>query len=141
MRYPFRFKGNSSLFDGTPILVAEDDVLQALDLVEALQAAGASVIGPVGDLSHALELAREGACRAAILDFRLGSEDATSVGNELDRQQTPFVIHTGYDCRDMLPGQWRGCRLVQKPANIERLVYTVAALVRWQRLIARRRKH
>jgi DNA-binding NtrC family response regulator len=121
-----------TLLKGIPILLVEDDAVQALDMAESLKDAGAIVIGPVANLSDAIAMARQGGCHAAILDFRLGSGDSIPIGQELYRRQTPFIIHTGYDCADMLPAQWRGCRLISKPADIGRLIRAVAALLRWK---------
>jgi DNA-binding response OmpR family regulator len=122
----------STILKGVPILVVEDDLIQALDLAESLREGGASVVGPVCDPNEAVRLARENGCRAAVLDFQLGSRNTAQIALELQRQQTPFVIHTGYHCAELLPFHWPGCRVVAKPADIPRLVRTVAALVRWK---------
>ncbi len=136
MRHPILLKETPILLKGAPVLVAEDDLLQALDIAESLKEAGATVIGPVSRLDDALLLVRRGKCSAAILDFRLGDANIIPLGQELFRRNIPFVIHTGYDCTGVLPGQWRGCKLIWKPANIRYLVQTVAALVRWTRCLA-----
>jgi DNA-binding response OmpR family regulator len=139
LRHSSLIRVSPFLLRGTPVLVAEDDLLQAMDIGASLKEAGASVIGPVFDVNEAVALARLGLCGAAVLDFRFGSADAIPLGQELQRRRTPFVIHTGYDCRNMLPRQWLGCKVVQKPADMASLVHTVAALVRWRRLYARRK--
>ena len=132
---------HGTLLEGTPILVVEDDTIQALDIAETLKEAGASIIGPVADLEEAVSIARSGRCGAAVLDFCLRGGDTIALGQELHRRQTPFVIHTGYDCLGMLPPQWQGCQLVSKPADSVKLVHTVAALLRWRRLMERRVRH
>jgi DNA-binding response OmpR family regulator len=128
----------STLLKGAPILVVEDDLVQALDLAESLREAGACVLGPVSDLNEAVRLARAGNCRGAILDFQLGSSNAVQIAHELESLETPFVVYTGYHCADQMPSHWWGCRLVSKPANMARLVRTLAALMRCKRLFARK---
>ena len=117
-----------------PVLVVEDDAVQALDVMEMLKEAGASVIGPVASMEAAIAAVRAKSCAAAIIDFRLGDFNAIPLGEELHRQQIPFVIYTGYDCLGVLPRHWEGCRVVVKPAAAGELVRTVAALVRWRQM-------
>jgi DNA-binding NtrC family response regulator len=131
--------GHSISLKGAPILLVEDDALQALDLAFSLKEAGAIVIGPLANPSDAIPVAREGNCLAAIMDFRLGTSDAIELGEELYRHDTPFIIHTGYDCADMLPEQWRGCKVISKPADIDHLIRTISALLRWKALTQARR--
>jgi DNA-binding response OmpR family regulator len=129
---------HSTILKGAPILVVEDDLIQALDLAESLKEAGASVLGPTSNLDEAVRVAQGGHCRGAILDFRLGARDAMPIAHEFQRCQIPFVIHSGYQCADQVPADWLGCKLVSKPANIPKLIRTMAALMRWRRLLAGR---
>jgi DNA-binding NtrC family response regulator len=122
------------ILQGKPILVVEDDALQGLDLAEILKEAGACVIGPISSSEEAIGLVRRRACSAAIIDFRLRQFNAIPIGQELYEQEIPFIIHTGYDCLGVLPPHWRGCRVIVKPAGVNELVWTIAALVRWRRM-------
>ena len=115
--------------------MVEDDMLQALDIATSLEDAGACVIGPILDLDEAIRTVQITPCRAAVLDFRLDRRNTIPLGEELHQRGTPFIIHTGYDCREMLPAQWHGCWVVPKPANIPDLIRAVAALARGKGLL------
>lgn len=117
---------------GRSILVVEDDAIQAIDLTETLKEAGARVIGPAWNADTAMQLARSNTFSAAVLDYRLCSRNCMSVANELNQRHTPFIILTAYDAWVRLPHSWHGCRLVTKPANMAKLVRTIAALIRWK---------
>jgi hypothetical protein len=71
------------------------------------------------------------------MDFGLKLQNTATLAQELHRRQTPFIIHSGYSEIDRARLPWAGCRLISKPANILKLVKTVAALVRWRRLNVR----
>lgn len=130
--------GQSRPLQGYSILVVEDDPLQALDIAESLGEAGAAIVGPVYDLHEAVRVVRTESADAAVLDFRFGMQNSTDLAQELYRQRTPFVIHTGYHEVPTIVSQWRGCRLIAKPSNIARLIKTLEALMRWKRLRLRR---
>ncbi len=127
----------SNLLQGTPILLVEDDMIQAIDLTNSFTDAGAIVIGPVSTLPEAFELARQDVCRVAVLNYRIGSGNTLPLAEELYRRGTPFVVHTGYSRVDGLPSHWPGCQLIFKPARIPGLIRTVAALERWSRWVGR----
>ena len=105
-------------------------MLQALDIATSLEDAGACVIGPVLDLDEAIRTVQITPCRAAVLNFGLDRRNTIPLGQELYQRGTPFIIYTGYDCREMLPAQWHGYWVVPKPANIPDLVRTVAVVAR-----------
>lgn len=53
------------------ILVVEDEMLIALEIEERLQRLGCEIVGPVGRLERALELARSTALDGALLDVNV----------------------------------------------------------------------
>lgn len=120
-------------FEGMPILVAEDDMLQALDLSNTFQDAGATVLGPATKVDEALDILDRHKCGAALLDFKFGRQTAGPLIDDLYRRRIPFVVHTGYWDIKMLPQKWPGCRVISKPSSIPHLIQTVAKLVRWRR--------
>lgn len=126
--------GKVKILKGMPVLVVEDDQLQALDLAHSLMEAGALVIGPAADVSDANRIIQTRPCRATILDFRLGTADASPLAAELYRRRTPFVIHTAYDPSGIVSPDWTGCKLIPKPSDMANLIKTLAVLLRWQRL-------
>ncbi|MGF1621958.1 MAG: response regulator [Rhodomicrobiaceae bacterium] len=125
---------SNNMLKGRSILLAEDDAMQAVELFDTLSDEGAKAVVSVSELDEALRMAGSHRFDAAILDYRLGGCSVTPLADYLDRMGTPFIIHTGYAHEDAFPGHWRGCRLISKPSAPEKLVLTLAALIRWQRM-------
>ncbi|MGF1622734.1 MAG: hypothetical protein ACFCUR_19240 [Rhodomicrobiaceae bacterium] len=121
---------SNNMLKGRSILLAEDDAMQAVELFDTLADEGATAVVSVSELDEALRMAGSQRFDAAIFDYRLGGNRSTLLAEYLDRQHTPFVIHTGYPLQ--FPCLWRGCRLVPKPSAPTTLVHTLAALIRWQ---------
>jgi len=111
---------------GHSILVLEDEPLVALDIVEGLKGAGASVF-TAHCLRDALVLADYPDLSAAILDFGLSDGDATPVCERLNKRDIPFVLYSGYEHADA--ACHRGVTL-RKPATPSALVETLARLLR-----------
>ena len=83
------------------VLVVEDDMLIALDIVEMLSRSGHEVIGPASGVAEALDILADQPVDAAILDANLGGAMATAIAERLDALQVPFIVATGYGT---LPG-------------------------------------
>ena len=110
------------------ILIVEDEHMIAELLAEILEAAGWQVIGPVGHLTEALDIARNGTFDAAVLDVNLGGQTVYPVAEMLDARNVPFAFVTGCSA-EMLPRQYRERPRLGKPFKIEVLVGTVARLI------------
>jgi PAS domain S-box-containing protein len=83
------------------VLVVEDDMLIALDIVEMLSRYGHDVVGPASGVAEALEVLANQQVDAAVLDANLGGAMATAIAERLDALKVPFVVATGYGT---LPG-------------------------------------
>ena len=81
---------------GCRVLVVEDETMVALMIEETLKEAGCAIIGPTGRLSTALELIRDEAPDAAVLDVSVRDGKTYPVADELLARGIPFVISTGY---------------------------------------------
>jgi CheY-like chemotaxis protein len=79
---------------GARILVVEDEAFIALDLVMAIEDAGAIAVGPAATVAEALELIRFDPPDGAILDVNLPDG---AIGPVLDalRAIAGVVVHTG----------------------------------------------
>jgi CheY-like chemotaxis protein len=73
----------SSPLAGLRILVVEDEVFIAWEIEERLQRLGCEVVGPVGHLEHALQLARSTALDGALLDVNIKGGVVYPVAAEL----------------------------------------------------------
>ncbi|MGB3718763.1 MAG: response regulator [Proteobacteria bacterium] len=113
---------------GLRVLIVEDEPLLAWELELSLAAAGAIVIGPASTLSLGLALADDESLDAAVIDYRLGHEEAVPLAAMLYERGTPFVIHTGHGTN--ADGGWWSAPIVRKPSNPDRIVQILAALVR-----------
>jgi DNA-binding response OmpR family regulator len=111
---------------GRSILVVEDDPIIAMDVVQGLQAAGASV-SAARTLNDALRKVECSSLSAAVLDHALNDGDASRICERLDERNIPFVIYSGYDYVD---GPCSEGEHVRKPVRPEVLVATVANVLR-----------
>lgn len=106
------------------ILVVEDQMLIALAIEDILLDLGCTVIGPVGKLESATQLARTEQLDAAFLDVQLDGQQVFPVAEVLEERHIPFVFVTGTS-EMSLPEKWRRWRRVAKPfvsSDIEHLV-------------------
>jgi DNA-binding response OmpR family regulator len=99
---------------GYRILVVEDEMLIAMDIATALEELGCEVIGPASTLETALQLARDTALDAAILDVTIRGGKSYPVAYELLGQDIPFVLASGYG-NWAIPEALRDCPRLTKP--------------------------
>jgi CheY-like chemotaxis protein len=93
-----------------------------MELTQSLTAAGAQVIGPVGDVDHALALVEAGGIDRALLDINLAGRMVTPVASALSRKSIPFIYLTGYQEPDV-----DGGLVLRKPANVAALLGALAS--------------
>ena len=110
------------------ILVIEDEFLVAVHIDFILVQEGHEVIGPVGTLDEALQLANDEALDCALLDVNLDGGGVDDVAAILDRRGVPFIFVTGYG-RDNLPQNFREAVIVDKPFQDQDLLREVQRLV------------
>lgn len=78
------------------VLVVEDSYVIACNVRQMLEDLGCRVLGPVSSVDAAMRVLDEGGCNAAILDINLGLETSAPVAERLERDQTPFILVSGY---------------------------------------------
>lgn len=113
---------------GRKVLILEDDYYLATDLQQALESAGATVIGPCPDAPDALRLMSEESPDCAILDVNLGDGPSYAVPRELARQGVPFAFVTGYD-RNVIPQEFSEAERLEKPVGPRKIASVAARLV------------
>lgn len=112
------------------ILVVEDEYLLATELCLELKAAGAVIIGPVSNLTRALEVvAHTQDIHGAMLDINLGGELTYPVAERLQAREVAMVFMTGYDS-SMIPLRFRETPLCEKPMGIPHIIRTMAEALR-----------
>lgn len=118
------------LLQDTRILVAEDEILIALDLEAALREAGADVAGPYATLAAALNGAEDDQLSAAVLDVRLGRDTTQTLAARLYGRGVPFLFYSG----QLLPASMRASHphavLLPKPIGHTVLIDAMARLIR-----------
>lgn len=112
---------------GRRILVVEDEYVLAQLVCDALEAAGAVVLGPVARVQRALELiTRETAgLDAAILDIDLGGERSYAIADTLAGRGVRFVFTTGY-AADAIAAPYEAYPRLEKPYDTADLLAALA---------------
>jgi CheY-like chemotaxis protein len=111
---------------GRSILVVEDNPIIAMDVVQGLRDAGASV-SEARTLSDALCKVECPVLSAAVLDHALDGDDASQICDRLDQRNIPFVVYSGYD---HVEGPCSEGEHVRKPVSPPVLVDAVVNLFR-----------
>jgi CheY-like chemotaxis protein len=100
------------------ILVVEDEPAIALCLHGIIHGLGCTGIGPVGRLATAMDLARNEAIDAALLDVNLGNGDFVyPVARALEARGIPFAFVTAYPS-SALDGAFCQHAVVNKPFRL-----------------------
>ena len=85
------------------VLVAEDEALIRMDLVEMLQEEGYLVVGEAGDGASAVRLAHELSPELVILDVKMPVLDGLSAAEQIVAARiAPVVILTAFSQRDLV---------------------------------------
>ena len=107
---------------GLRVLIAEDQYVLADDLQDGLRAAGAQVVGPVGSVEEALDLASANeALDGALLDVNLRGEMVYPVADVLLERRIRIVFVTGYD-QEFLPQRYAEVTRCVKPLRANDVV-------------------
>jgi DNA-binding response OmpR family regulator len=116
----------TAVLTGRAVLIVEDEPLIAMEIVEALERAGARVLS-ANTLRQALLVVNNASLSAAVLDHGLSDGDSSTLCQRLKELDIPFVLHSGYSNLD---GPCRGAPFVAKPASPDVLVTTLEGLLR-----------
>ncbi|RVW00532.1 ANTAR domain-containing response regulator [Rhodococcus spongiicola] len=85
------------------VVVAEDEALIRLDLVEMLREEGYDVVGEAGDGQRAVELAEELRPDLVIMDVKMPRRDGIDAASEIAAKRiAPVVILTAFSQRDLV---------------------------------------
>jgi DNA-binding response OmpR family regulator len=113
---------------GRVVLVVEDEPLIALDIAQAIEAAGARAIS-THSIAAALRAIEDPSVTAAIVDHALGDGDSSQICERLSERNIPHVVYSGFPSID---GVCAEAPHVSKPARPSMLVATVAGLLKGQ---------
>ncbi|WP_448188278.1 response regulator [Azospirillum sp. sgz301742] len=114
---------------GLRLLVVEDEAMVAIMLEDMLHDLGCEVVGPAGDVPHALELAQtDQGIAGAILDVNVAGTPIYPVAAALKARGVPFVFMTGYGSAD-IDGRFADAPTVHKPFSMPVLRDTLTKAV------------
>ena len=109
------------------VLVAEDEMLIAMDLQDMLERLGYEVVGPAGNVAEIRQLLQDGPIDGAILDVNLRGEQVFSVLPALMAIGMPVILASGYDDAQQFPSEFRALPRITKPFSVEAVKTTCAA--------------
>jgi len=121
---------SSNPLAGCRVLVVEDEYFLADDIARALQALGAGVLGPCGELEDATRMLDDHlAIDAAVIDINLRSETVFPLARLLRARGIPFVFATGYD-RAAVDAEFQDIHLWEKPLDLTAMARDLTDLIR-----------
>lgn len=117
------------LLDGCRIVVVEDEYLIANDIANALEEAGATVLGPVPSAEAAASLiADEPRIDGALLDINLGGSMVFDIADTLVSRAIPFAFVTGYD-RWAIPERFADAPRLEKPVKPKQVAQALGPIL------------
>jgi CheY-like chemotaxis protein len=115
---------------GRRVLVIEDEYFLADDIVRALMALGARIVGPYGDLDEATRVVdRDITIDAAIVDINLRNKMVFPLARLLRSRKVPLVFTTGYDKISIEP-EFQDVQLWGKPLDITAMARELTGMIR-----------
>ncbi len=85
------------------VLVAEDEALIRMDLVEMLREEGYDVVGEAGDGAQAIELARQLEPGLVMMDIKMPGTDGLEAATTIARERiAPVVMLTAFSQRELV---------------------------------------
>lgn len=122
------------------VIVAEDESLIRMDVIETLRDNGFTVVGEAGDGEKAVELAREHTPDVVVMDVKMPLLDGISAAEILSKEKIcPVVLLTAFSQRELVERATEAGALayVVKPFGPNDLIPAIEiALSRYQQLAA-----
>ena len=120
---------SSNVLQGTRILIAEDEALVAMDLLDMVEAAGGEVVGPCSSVRACEAALENGEPVAALLDVRLGKEEVFGVAETIAEKGIAIVFHSGHADAEAILTRFPHARFLPKPASERQLLGALAAVI------------
>ena len=118
------------------VLVAEDELLIAMDVMEELDAAGFTAVGPFARTSQAMDYCRAHTPDCAVLDVRLADGESFPLADLLAERNVPVVFHSGHASGKSLSERYPTGWVCPKPARSSAIAAAVTELCRLSQLSA-----
>lgn len=105
----------STVLNGRRVLVAEDQMLVALDLEQMLRGLGAAHVDLAASVAQSLAIVAATPPDCAIVDFKLHEETSLALVELLSQRRIPFAFASGYSDLRAVPPPYRNRFLLRKP--------------------------
>jgi response regulator NasT len=119
------------------IVVAEDESLIRMDIVETLKDQGFDVVGEAGDGLKAIELAKELKPDLMVMDIKMPDMDGLSAAEQIAKLRIPVVFLTAFNQQELVSraSEVGAMAFLVKPFSPEDLLPAIEiALSRFQQL-------
>jgi DNA-binding response OmpR family regulator len=110
-------------------LIVEDQALIAMLIETYLEDINCEAAGPFKSGAEALEWLKTHTPQAAILDYGLVDGACTGLAHELLRRRIPFMVYSGYPCRDDAPPEFKDVPWIEKPCRAEDIITAVKLMM------------
>ena len=110
---------------GRSILVVENELLIAMDIVQALEQAGA-IATMTTTVRHALILVEHDGLSGAIMDHALDDGDSTNLCARLEARGIPYLSYSGFE---PVTGANKNAPHISKPVSMDTLMSAMEKLL------------
>ena len=121
------------------VVVAEDESLIRMDIVETLRDNGFEVVGEAGDGEQAVALATELKPDVVVMDVKMPKMDGITAAKQLQETRIPVVMLTAFSQKELVEsaGEAGALAYVVKPFNHNDLLPAIEiALARHEQIVA-----
>lgn len=122
-------RNTRDIFSGQSVLIVEDQLMIALEVVNHVEGLGCTVVGPAGSVDEAIALLAESAPDAALLDVNLSGQRVTPVAQACQDRDIPFALVTGYGRLELEEALLQSAPRVHKPFNLPGIQQALANLL------------
>ena len=124
------------------VVVAEDEALNRMDIVESLESAGYEVVGEAANGQEAVDLVKKTHPDVVVMDIKMPVKDGITAAREINEEFiAPVVMLTAFSQRDLVAEAVDAgvMAYLVKPFVPGKLVPTIeVAMQRWQQMVALR---
>ena len=113
---------------GRNVLLVEDDFFMARDLQQALQHAGARVLGPCAESPSALHMISQETISCAIVDLDLRDRGGFNLASALVAKNIPFFFLSGFS-EVVSMNEYGNVPLLHTPVELDALLGMTARLL------------
>ena len=122
--------GDTAAKSALRILVVEDEPAIAQEIVYLIEEeAGCAVAGVASSVDEAFALIALERPNGAIVDANLNGSTSAKIAEALRRQNTPFIVLSGYTSKDSLPPPLNEAPFLQKPYRESELLDQIRGLL------------